>query len=451
MKATQIEFAFSLYQEHLEEASFLYQQRLGLFDDPQITWLDVEGFEDRFEAHIDGLVAGGDWGLELCKQQAAEGDFGELHAALRVICREQRWDQAQEVLKALDYGDPKKIKAAVDALKYELPSRWERDFIQLLAAGEEKLMPLVSEVAGYRRMAAGKELSRLLPEKNFPALSTVIWALGRLRAQEARAWLLQDYLTHEDESVRRATALALLRMGEAQTIDQCLRPANFGNWVLLPLGLGGSSAAVPFLLKKVSGETAGPDGLLALGLLGDISAVEPLLIHLADTKLAENSALALNLITGAEIYEQAFLPEEIDEDELFEEEREKFKQGQVPTRPDGKPFGITITRISQNPEEWQNWWSKNRSQFKPDIRYRNGKPYSPACLLENLESEKSPRRIRQLAYEELVIRYGVDFPFETDMFVVQQKKAIAKYAEWVKTSGKRFHDGEWYFAGQLMS
>jgi hypothetical protein len=205
------------------------------------------------------------------------------------------------------------------------------------------------------------------------------------------------------------------------------------------------------MIKMWLQDKAGPKSLLALGLLGDISAIELLLAHLADPKLVESSARALNLILGAEIYEEVFIPEEVDEDELFEEEREKFKQGQVPTRPDGKPFGTTITRLSQKPEEWRNWWSKNRSRFTPNIRYRNGKPYSPACLLENLESEKSPRKIRQLAYEELVIRYGIDFPFETDMFVVQQKKAIANYAEWIKTNGKRFRDGEWYFAGQLMS
>jgi hypothetical protein len=160
--------------------------------------------------------------------------------------------------------------------------------------------------------------------------------------------------------------------------------------------------------------------------------------------------MALQLITGAQLYEEVFIPDAIDEDELFEEERERFRQGQIPTRPDGQPFGTTVTRLSQNPEDWQKWWTENRGRFDPRIRYRNGKPYSPACLLENLQSDRSRRKIRQLAYEELVIRYGIDFPFETDMLVVQQKQALAKYAEWVKANSSRFREGEWYFAGQLM-
>ena len=133
---------------------------------------------------------------------------------------------------------------------------------------------------------------------------------------------------------------------------------------------------------------------------------------------------------------------------MFEEELEKLKKGE-PLYPEGEEPGMTLTRLSQKPEEWQSWWEENKARFDSKIRYRNGKPYSPACLLENLEHEKSPRQVRQLAYEELVIRYDIDFPFETDMFVFEQKQAIAKYTEWAKENGSRFQPGKWYFAGQL--
>ncbi len=59
--------------------------------------------------------------------------------------------------------------------------------------------------------------------------------------------------------------------------------------------------------------------------------------------------------------------------------------------------------------------------------------------------------IRQLVYEEFVIRYNVDVPFETDMFVAEQKKALSKYADWVTANGSRFKEGAWYFAGKLMT
>lgn len=443
-------FAIGVYLECLEEASFLYEQRLTLFDDPEITWLDIKDFEDRFEPHIDGLVVGEELALEVCKQQAREGDFGEIHAAVRVFCRQNRKDSVLEAIEGLDPEDAEKISAVIDALKYELPANWQNEFIQMLSNGDQKLTPIIATVAGYQRLAAGKELFQALQKNDLASLAVIIWALGRIREKDICAILLRNYLQHEEGSICAASALALLRMGEHSALDQCLQNVQSYNWPLLLLGLGGSRSSVPVLLNRASTDKVSADCLISLGLLGDITLIDMLLPHLANDKLAESAATALNLITGAELYEEVFIPEVIDEDELFEEELEDFKKGKVPTRPDGTPFGTTIKRLSQKPEDWQKWWTENKKRFTPNMRYRNGKPYSPTSLLENLESEKSPNKVRKLAHEELVIRYGIDLPFETDMLVVEQKKAIAKYAEWIKANEARFQPGKWYFAGQLL-
>jgi uncharacterized protein (TIGR02270 family) len=437
-------------KSEIEEASFLYEQRLSLFDDPETTWLDIEDFEERFEAHIDGLVVGEDLALSVCKTQAIEGDFGELHAAVRIFCRQNRLDFVREVLEGLDPEDIERIQAVSDALNHELPLGWQNEFIRMLSEGDSKLTLISARLVGYQRLNAGTELLNTLQKNGSGEASTLIWALGRLREQHAGALFFNKYLKHEDESVRSAAALALLRIGDLQAVDHCLRSAHAESWLLLPLGLSGSRSTVPALLKMATEDNVSADCLIALGLLGDISAIDTLFSKLTNDEMAESAAIALNLVTGAELTEEAFIPEEIEEDELFEEELEKLKKGEA-LYPPGEEPGTTITRISQKPEDWQKWWAENKSRFNPQIRYRNGKPCSPACLLENLESEKSPHKVRQLAYEELVIRYGIDFPFETDMLVTQQKQAIAKYAEWIKANGSRFQPGKWYFAGQLMS
>ena len=63
---------------------------------------------------------------------------------------------------------------------------------------------------------------------------------------------------------------------------------------------------------------------------------------------------------------------------------------------------------------------------------------------------KTPRKVRQLSYEELVIRYGVDIPFETDMPVRQQQDAIGKWKSWATANEGRFKPGAWYVGGQLV-
>jgi hypothetical protein len=71
-------------------------------------------------------------------------------------------------------------------------------------------------------------------------------------------------------------------------------------------------------------------------------------------------------------------------------------------------------------------------------------------LLKNLECLRTPKRLRQLAYEELVIRYGMNVPFEADMFVSDQMTALAQIDQWVQANNSRFRDGAWYFNGSLM-
>lgn len=68
-----------------------------------------------------------------------------------------------------------------------------------------------------------------------------------------------------------------------------------------------------------------------------------------------------------------------------------------------------------------------------------------------LASENSPRLIRQMAYEELVVRYNADFAFETDMPVADQVEAIAAYRAWVAEQKNRFNDGQWYFSGRILA
>ena len=65
-------------------------------------------------------------------------------------------------------------------------------------------------------------------------------------------------------------------------------------------------------------------------------------------------------------------------------------------------------------------------------------------------SETIPYRARQLAIEELKIRYDADFPIEADMPVVMQEKILTQIAQWVQSNESRFQPGAWYFAGRPM-
>ena len=384
--------------------------------------------------------------LDVASRRAAEGDFGELYAATCVFCRQDQRDRVLAILDQLDPADIEKAGAVADALKHELPDAWFPDFLTLLGSGDPKLAPILARAFGYRRAQCGPQLLSAMKRCAAPALPEIVWALGRIAHKPANAPLL-DYLTSEDEPVRSAAAAALARIGEPQAVDACLDQARSNPWPILPLGMAGARSAL-YLLTELAEKHGGSDCLTALGLLGDPVSIPLLISWLAEPAFAAAAATALQCVTGSGLHETVFVPDEIEEDELFESEREQLKQGKTPDRGDGRPFGSTVTRVSQKPEDWNRWWLTNATQFTPGVRYRNGGLFSPGRLIEMLTAERTPHQLRRYCSDELAIRYQSDFGLETDMPVNRQVNKLAEAVSWSQTNTARFQEGEWYFAGR---
>lgn len=107
----------SLYTEHLEEISSLYERWLAM---EAAGWdpVDFKEMEDRIEAHIDALVEG-DLALGVCEQRAAEGDLGECYGACRVFLRRSYDKGLERLIASLNETDLKKIKGISDAICHE--------------------------------------------------------------------------------------------------------------------------------------------------------------------------------------------------------------------------------------------------------------------------------------------------------------------------------------------
>ena len=91
----------------------------------------------------------------------------------------------------------------------------------------------------------------------------------------------------------------------------------------------------------------------------------------------------------------------------------------------GLPAGAFMKRLSQRPEDWKKWWATRQEAFPSRIRYRFGKPFSPRLLVDFLEAPSSQFRLRQLALEELAVRYGAPIAWEADQFVSNQNQGLA--------------------------
>ena len=437
-----------LFQEHLEEASFLYEQRKGLLHDPEMTWLDIRAFEDRLIGHLQALVKGGEDARDYCLEVVDYDEAGELFVAASLFCLQQEWAPIISFTSKLNPNDDNGLDAVRDAFKHFWPNRWNDQVRPLFDQHPDTSILLLPTVIGFQRLPYEQVLTKSISDCPEEHLYLLIWSLGRLQVRTVNSALF-SFLENKDVMIKAAASLALLRSGQKVTHYKLSSGVRFNFSDLLQMMLSGSSKDVVTLIGQLENSDQSDNISLTLGVLGDVQAV-PVLLRLLDNETtAESAAVGLNLITGADLYEEVFVPDEIDPDELLDDELEKLNSGE-PLYALGEEPGANIVRLSMDAEVWQSWWLQNSKRFRPGVRYRAGRSFSPMCLIDNLRNEKMPFFLRQIAYEELVARYGINVHFEADMMVKDQMTAIEEMSSLVAQSGRRWIDGQWYFAGSLL-
>jgi hypothetical protein len=453
------EFLEALYREYLEEASFLYSYRLSLLAATDVAWRDIEATEGRFEAFLDGLVVGGRQAMDCALARANAGDAGELHAALRVLCRLGRLDQLALTVQNQDASEQARIDAAADAILQEeaiSPLGLASLLPQLFAAGTEGAVRVAARVAGFCRAGMGEQWPTLLHDECPVELA---WAIGRLGLVEAGPALVRR-LKAANPPEQWAIGIALMRLG-----DPTLQPAPA--WTLPPLvkALAGDEAMVTALAQGLQATPTDPMLALALGLLGEIGAVEPLLATLPKNAAA---ATALALLLGktppamqlqdtedtvpgirVELPEPAAEHNDSDGHDHDAADAPQDDSADAWPGPTSEPLPEQLLdpTLPCDRAAWTELWQQARPRFSPHQRYRRGVPLTPLLLVADLTADHHGDAWRRLAYEELVIRYRLPIAFETDMTVASQERALADMQAWALANAKDIAPGGFYFAG----
>lgn len=444
------DFNIELYEEHLAEISFLYEQRSAYLHDTELSWLDLADLDERLEAHVDALVVGGTLALEVCERKLGGDEPGELYAALCVCCRQGRKEAVYAALRDASLEDAEICRAFGQALAAAAPTAWREELAAVLAR-HARLAPVLAPMLELRRTPSEPALREALAAADDRGVAPLLSALGRVGAAES-ADAVEPYLQSDDPIVAEAAAVALLRLGRERIAGQLLLRVPTRPWLALPLALAGSASAVKVLEDLARSDRVSDDVLLALGLLGDLGAVRAIFDCLAVPERAPAAAVALQLLTGAELYADVFVPDEIDPDEMFDEERAQLEAtGEPPMRPDGRPFGAMTVQPVVDQAVWKEWLSAHKGDFDRQRRYRYGEPYAPRALLRTLVAERAPNKVRALACEELRVRYGVDFPLAVTMPVAAQRRMLERLGSWVQANEQKFTPGAWYFHGRPVS
>ncbi len=349
-----MDFNQTLYKEHLEEMSALYDQRAFLTSDSRTDFANAEDVELRLEAHLDALIIGGVQALDMCTRP---DDAGQLYAGISLFCIQNKTKLIKKAL--LDYDKKKELDAATEALCHYWVKAWDISWLFELFEQKKELLSVINKIVQYHGLTCTEKQKELLQNNRI----------------------------------------------------------------------------------------INPDKIIDIGLYGDINDVENLISRLSQKNLADKAAIGLNLITGANLFEDVFIQENIDKDILFDHEAEKLDKGE-PVYSVLQHHGINITRLCQNPETWQSWWNENKARFNPELRYRNGMPYTPLCLLDNLKSKIFPNFIRQLVHQELILNYNINVPFLTSMLVKDQHKAFNQLELIIESRKDNFKPGKWYITNE---
>ncbi len=431
-------FKQSIYREHLQEISFLHEHRKAALGDPEFSLADLHELEERLEAHLDGLVIGADAAWALCQEQVDEGDPGEVHGAIRVCCRCDKAAAVVEIAKKVDWGDPATQEGFVDALKHDLPSAWKGNIGEWLPVGEGHLGAALAAAVGYKRLPLGSllcEAARGAPPELVPQY---LRALGQLR-EPAAITVFQEHLGAAAHEAGRLAAIGSLRLGGPRARAQIEQSAEAFSWTPIPLALGGSGSTGE-VLPRLARKHGTPEAVIAVGLYGDPLGVETLLALLAKPECAEAAALALHLMTGAPLFEDAEVPAEATPSpgpEANEDTEDPAKKKE----PDPRDRPDIVHRLAQAPELWGKWWRENQNQFRSGQRYRLGELRSATVALGCLTSTLLPLEVRQWVADELLIRDGIDLIYAPDMLVSVQRRALAAAQVAPSRAGQRNRPG----------
>ncbi len=425
----------SLYHEHFEEISAVYEQMLYLKEQDLIPWPDFMRRDRLLEAHVDGLGLGGADVFALCRDKVVNGDAGECYGAVRVLVRTKATRELQQAAGQLDLTDTPRLDSVVRAFMHETPDRDMENIVRDFFERKGVFTHLAVRISGHHRLDVAENLYDIIRADKTGNAERIdaINAIGRVKPDWGAEWLVR-FLSSGDIPLRNSALSTLVRLGDPGVLGLCFQNVPAGQWPGYEAGLTGNAR----LLQDLStAAEPGPDQILAAGMTGDLSAVPVLMSCLEHEILSEPAAFSLNLITAAGLTEEIFVPEEIDEEFMTDKEIRLLAQGIRP--------GKTVTRISRNPAVWSSWWKQEHSRFHTGIRYRLGQPISPWCLHHILASENHPAALRNMAADELAVRYGLDTAFDPWMSVKAQRSVIRSLHDRIERNIGRFREGVLYF------
>jgi uncharacterized protein (TIGR02270 family) len=407
------DFKAGLYEEHLDEAGFLYEQRVRWREDPSLRSDDVLELEERLEAHLDGLFLGGELARARCAALLDLQDAGAVFGALTLYCRQGSDARIRELIERVVIDDALLIAAASEALCLELQAGQRELVLQGLGSAQPRVLAVWARVCGFQRLPLGESLLVGLAQvQDVDTCTALVWALGELRYAPAQE-RLRALIAEAESLPLQLIAAAVAALGKLERkVATCPASVLSEHPVvcLMKSGWGGERLLALVRSADVSSRAG---AITALGLRGDPRSIPALLEVMAtQPPLSAACARALHLLTGAVLLETVAAESESSADELDPDLANVEHE-------DDEAVPSTVRRLSQDVDQWQRWLSEHRQPDSACVRM--GQPLGIAATVGALGSTAVPMQARRWLCDELRIRTGHELPLQPELPLRRQR------------------------------
>lgn len=372
--------------QHAEEAAFIWVLRDAAVHAPHYSLQDLAELDTRLDAHLDGLRIAADPGWEICQEELAWEEPGEVFAAAVLAFESGDAERIEQVLEAGSQS-VELSRGAISALGWLI---WEQaqPHIRALLASEEPMRRRIGiGAAAVHRQEPGGALEDALASDQPELQARALRAVGEL----GRVPLLEHsrkFLASEDTECRFSAAWSAALVNEAGSIPVLREIAESGHGRAeracdLAVRRMDPSDAMAWQRDLASREEHGRLACIAARALGDPALVPWLLEMMRVDELARPAGEAFSFITGLDLaYE-----------DLEGEWPEGFEAGPTENPEDeGVSMDADEDLPWPDPELITKWWEKNRSRFSPGTRYLLGKPTRAECLEDVLRTGRQRQR-----------------------------------------------------------
>ena len=402
--------------QHAEEAAFLWTLRGVVSGAPHGGLTELARFDERVDAHLDGLRVAGDAGWTACAARLEGGGAGEVFAAAAL---------------AMGTGDMARLAAVVSAVKDETdaaagltgaltwmdPTTASGALGTVSGTASPAGVIAALEGAAAHQLDPGHLLAAALTADSASVRAAALVAAGRLGRQDLLEQIRRA-LGDDDASVRFAAALACVLLGDDPPLVVLRRLAEEPNPVrhdaaVLAMRAMATAQARPWHRDLARDPAARRVAVLAAGASGDPALVPWLLEAMQDGACARVAGDAFALICGVDLVREAL---------------ECDPPAGVATGPSDDPADEDVVLDPDDRLPWPDaarvaaWWRERQPSFAEGTRHLLGRPLDARVAREVLETGR--QRQRAVAAIDLVLA-GAGPLFDVRAPSHRQRRALA--------------------------